>query len=169
METWSTLKSPGRRFLTLDLIQHSNQLSPTPANDMAHQIITGCGNFTLYFKQLGFYAFPLFCQTLGPWFPNEMHNLLSSEKRTLGHWATVQFFFSLAQVRNFWCCLRSGVADIRNATVVAPFLLLMHWHLPQYTPCEVLQVLESTFLAIIAAVCSLPCCLSTFSHQYFSF
>ncbi len=28
--------------------------------------------------------------------------LLSSEKRTLDHWATVQFFFSLAQVRRLW-------------------------------------------------------------------
>ncbi len=35
----------------------------------------------------------------GPLFPNEIQNLLSSEKRTLDHWATVQFFFSLAQVR----------------------------------------------------------------------
>ncbi len=29
-----------------------------------------------------------------------LENLLSSEKRTLNHWATVQFFFSLAQVRH---------------------------------------------------------------------
>ncbi len=34
-----------------------------------------------------------------------MQNLLSSEKRTLDHWATVQFFFSTAQVRCFWHCL----------------------------------------------------------------
>ncbi len=40
-----------------------------------------------------------------------MKNLLSSEKRTLDHWATVQLFFSLAQVRCFWqCfCFRSGL------------------------------------------------------------
>uniref|UniRef100_A0A8C5PBD9 Glutamate rich 6 n=1 Tax=Leptobrachium leishanense TaxID=445787 RepID=A0A8C5PBD9_9ANUR len=39
-------------------------------------------------------------QTLGPLFPNEIQNLLSSEKRTLDHWPTVQFFFfSLAQVK----------------------------------------------------------------------
>ncbi len=30
-----------------------------------------------------------FFQTLGHWFPNEIQNLLSSEKRTLDHWATV--------------------------------------------------------------------------------
>ncbi len=38
----------------------------------------------------------------------------SSEKRTLDHWATVQFFFSLAQVRCFWqCfCFRSGLVAL---------------------------------------------------------
>ncbi len=87
--------------LTVDFRKHS---WPTPADDMAAQIITDCGNFTLDFKQHGFCASPHFLQTQGPWFPNEMHNLLSSEKRTLDHWATVQFFFSLAQVRCFWRC-----------------------------------------------------------------
>ncbi len=45
---------------------------------------------------------------------NEMQNLLSSEKRTLDHWATVQFFFSTAQVRCFWRCLwfRSGLVAL---------------------------------------------------------
>ncbi len=77
---------------------------------MAAQIITDCGNFTLVFKQHGFCASPLFLQTLGPW--NE--NLFSSEKRTLDHWATVQFFFSTAQVRRFWRCLwfRSGLVAL---------------------------------------------------------
>ncbi len=69
--------------LTVDFRKHSG---PTPADDMAAQIITDCGNFTLDFKQHGFCASPLFLQTLGPWFPNEMQNLLSSEKRTLDHW-----------------------------------------------------------------------------------
>ncbi len=41
-----------------------------------------------------------------------MQHLLSSEKRTLDHWATVQLFFSSAQVRCFWrCfCFRSGLS-----------------------------------------------------------
>ncbi len=55
---------------------------PIPADDMAPQIITDCGNLTLDFKQLGLWASPPFLQTLGPWFPNEIQNLLSSEKRT---------------------------------------------------------------------------------------
>ncbi len=49
-----------------------------------------------------------------PWFQNEMQNVLLSEKRTLDHWATVQLFFSLAQVRCFWRCLwfRSGLVSL---------------------------------------------------------
>ncbi len=42
----------------------------TPAEDIAPQIITNCGNLTLDFKQLGLWASPPFLQTLGPWFPN---------------------------------------------------------------------------------------------------
>ncbi len=66
------------------------------------------------FKQHGFCASPLFIQTLGPWFPNEMQNILSSEMRTLDPWPTVQLFFSLAQVRCFWrCfCFRSGLVAL---------------------------------------------------------
>ncbi len=33
---------------------------------------------------------------------SKWYTKLSSEKRTLDHWATVQFFFSLAQVRRLW-------------------------------------------------------------------
>ncbi len=97
--------------LTVDFRKHSG---PTPADDMAAQIITDCGNLTLDFKQHGFWASPLFLQTLGPWFPNKMQSLLSSEKRTLDYWATVQFFFSTAQVRRFWRCLwfRSGLVAL---------------------------------------------------------
>ncbi len=137
--------------LTVDFRKQSG---PTPADDMAAQIITDCGNFTLDFKQHGFCASPLFLQTLGPWFPNEMQNLLSSEKRTLDHWATVQLFFSTAQVRCFWHCLwfRSGL--------VALFLKMSErgdsW-------CT-----DSSFSSLLAwqysQACSHPCCLCTFSY-----
>ncbi len=94
--------------LTVDFRKHSG---PTPADDMTAQIITDWGNITLDFKKHGFCSSPLFLQTLGPWFSNEMQNVLSSEKRTLDHWATAQFFFSLTQVKCFWrCfCLRRGL------------------------------------------------------------
>ncbi len=96
--------------LTLDLRKHSG---PTPADDMAPQTITDCGNFTLDLKQRGFCASPLFLQTLGPWFPKEMQNLLSSENITLDHSAAVQSFLSLAQARRFWRCLlfKSGLTQ----------------------------------------------------------
>ncbi len=38
--------------LTVDFRKHSG---PTSADDMAAQIITDCGNFTLDFKQHGFW------------------------------------------------------------------------------------------------------------------
>ncbi len=89
--------------LTLDLRKHSG---PTPADYMAPQIITDCGNFTLDLKQRGFCASPLFLQTLGLWFPKEMQNLLSSENITLDHSAAVQ-------ARCFWRCLlfKSGLTQ----------------------------------------------------------
>ncbi len=83
---------------------------PTPAMTL-HPKSSQTRNLTLDFKQLELWASPPFLRTLGPWFSNELQNLLSSEKRTLDHWATVQFFFSLAQVRRLCRCLwfRSGL------------------------------------------------------------
>ncbi len=57
--------------VTLVLKKHNG---PTPADDIAPQIITDCGNLTLDFKQLVLWASPPFLQTLGPWFPNEIQN-----------------------------------------------------------------------------------------------
>ncbi len=146
--------------LTVDFRKHSG---PTPADDMAAQIITDCGNFTLDFKQHGFCASPLFLQTLGPWFPSEMQNLLSSEKRTLDHWATVQFFFSTAQVRCFWCCFwfRSGLVALFLKTVWA-WWLLIHWLQLQSTPCEALPSVWIGFAWLYSQACGHPCCLCTF-------
>ncbi len=148
--------------LTVDFRKHSG---PTPADDMAAQIITDFRNFTLDFKQHGFCASPLFLQTLRPSFPNEMQNLLSSEKRTLDHWATVQFFFSLAQVRCFWrCfCFRSGL--------VSPFPedVWAWWLQFQFTPCEALPSVWIGFAWQYSQACGHPCCLCTFSYPITSF
>ncbi len=142
--------------LTVDFRKHSG---PTPADDMAAQIITDCGNFTLDFKQHGFCASPLFLQTLGPWFPNEMQNLLSSEKRTLDHWATVQFFFSTAQVRCFWLCLwfRSGL--------VALFLKTSE-HGDSFDSWWAVWI---SFAWQYSQACGHPCCLCAFSYPNSSF
>ncbi len=47
--------------LTVDFRKHSE---PTPADDMAAQIITDCGNFTLDFKEHGLCAMHFFQSTL---------------------------------------------------------------------------------------------------------
>ncbi len=45
-------------------------------------------SLTVAFSSSAFFGllFSLFFQTLGPRFPNEIQNFLSSEKRTLDHW-----------------------------------------------------------------------------------
>ncbi len=125
-----------------------------------------CGNFTLDFKQYGFCASPLFRQTLGPWFPKEMQNLLSSEKRTLDQWATVQFFFSLAQVRCFWqCfCFRSGL--------VALFLKMSERYDSWCTDssfssllAKLSQVFESALLDCILKLAVIPVAFAHFPTQ----
>ncbi len=57
--SWSALKFPGRWLRWLWTSENSG---PAPADDMAAQIITDCGNFTLDFKKHGFCASPHFLQ-----------------------------------------------------------------------------------------------------------
>ncbi len=105
-----------------------------------------------------------------PWFPNEMQNVLLSEKRTLDHWTTVQLFFSLAQVRCFWrCfCFRSGL--------VALFLKTSDrgdsWCTDSsFSPLlvKLFQVFESAIAWQYSQACGHPWCLCTFSYPNSSF
>ncbi len=97
-------KCPGRWLRWLDFRKHSG---PTPADDMAAQIITDCVNFTLDFKNMDSVS-PLFLQTLGPWFPNEMQNTfiwkedfgpLSNSPKWLG----VALFLKMSERDDSWC------------------------------------------------------------------
>ncbi len=102
-----------------------------------------------------------------PWFPNEIQNLLSSEKRTLDHWVTIQFFFSLSQVRCFWrcVCFRSGlVALFLKMSERGDSLLQL-----QFTPCEALPSVWIDFAWQYSQACSHPCSLYTFSYPISSF
>ncbi len=70
-EAWSALKFPGRWLRWLHFRKHSR---PIPADDMAvhhwlWKLHTGL-------QATWICASPLFLQNLGPWFPNEMLNLL---------------------------------------------------------------------------------------------
>ncbi len=149
--------------LTVDFRKHSG---PTPADDMAAQIITDCGNFTLDFKQHGFCASSLFLQTLGPWFPNEMQNLLSSEKRTLDHW--VIFLHSPGKTLLTLSLVQKWLGSPFPEDVWA-WWLLMHWLQLQSTPCEALTSVWIRFAWQYSQACSHPCCLCTFSYPNSSF
>ncbi len=96
--------------LTVDFRKHSG---PTQADDMAAQISTDCGNFTLDFKQHGFCASPLFLQTLGLDFQMKCKIYFHLKR---GLWTIEQqsSFFSTAQVRCFWRRLwfRSGLVAL---------------------------------------------------------
>ncbi len=157
--------------LTLDLRKHSG---PTPADDMAPQTITDCGNFTLDLKQRGFCASPLFLQTLGPWFPKEMQNLLSSENITLDHSAAVQSFLSLAQARRFWRCLlfKSGLTQGMRQLKPMSCIRLCVVVLEALTPAAVHSLWISPtfwmgFVSQSSPGCGYPYCLYTFFYHIF--
>ncbi len=91
-------------------------------------------------------------------------------KEDLDHLATVQFFFSTAQVRCFWRCLwfRSGLVSPFPEDVWA-WWLLMHWLQLQSTPCEALPSVWIGFAWQYSQACGHPCCLCTFSYPNSSF
>ncbi len=80
-EAWSAPKCLVNGCNNIGFKKHNG---PTPADDIAPQIITDCGNLTLDFKQLGLWASPPFLQTLGPWFPNEIQNFALVWKEDFG-------------------------------------------------------------------------------------
>ncbi len=94
-------------------------------------------------------------------------NWLSSEKRSLEHWATVQFLFSSSQVRCFWrCfCFRSGL--------VALFLKMSErgdsWCTDSsFSPLlvKLSQVFESALLDSILKLAVIPVACATFPIQF---
>ncbi len=70
-EAWSALICPGRCLCWLwtseNTVDQHQQTSRQPKSSLT-------GNFTLDFNQHGFCVSPLFLQTLGPWFTNEMQH-----------------------------------------------------------------------------------------------
>ncbi len=119
---------------------------PTPADYMAAQIITDCGNFTLDFKQHGCCASPLFLQTLGPWFTNEMQHLLSSEKRTLDD-SPVLFLLSPGKKLLMLSLVQKWLGSPFPEDVWAWWLLMNSLQL-QFTLCEALQCLNHLCLTV---------------------
>ncbi len=91
-----------------------------------------------------------------------MQNVLLSEKRTLDRLATVQFCFSLARVRCFWCCFSFGSGSVA----------LFFWRclsmvtLDELTPASVHSLWQYWQYS---QACSHPCCLCTFPYPISSF
>ncbi len=153
--------------LTVDFRKHSG---PTPADDMAAQIITDCGNFTLDFKQHGFCASPLFLQTLGPWFPNEMQNLFWSENTDFGLLSNspVLFLHSPGKMLLTLSLVQKWLGSPFPEAVWA-WWLLMPWLQLQSTPFEALPNVCIRFAWLCSQACGHPCCLCTFSYPNYSF
>ncbi len=98
--------------LTVDFRKHSG---PTPADYMAAQINTDCGNLTLDFKQHGFCTSPLFLQTLKGTLISKLNAKCTFIwKEDFGPLRNSPVIFSLAQVRCFWWCFcfRSGLVAL---------------------------------------------------------
>ncbi len=96
-----------------------------------------------------------------------MQNLLSSEKRTLDHCATVQFFFLLSPGKMLLTMF------LFQKWLSSPFpedvwawWLLMHWLQLQSTPCD---ALPSVWIGFTWQHSQAPCCLWTFSYPISSF
>ncbi len=124
---------------------------------------------TSHWTSSSFDSVPLYSSSR-PWFPNEKQNLHLPEKRTLDHWATVQLFFSLAQVRCFWrCfCFRSGL--------VALFLKTSEhgesWCTDSsFSPLlvKLSQVFESALLVSILKLAVIPVACAPFPTQILPF
>ncbi len=101
----------------------------------------------------------------GTLFPNEMQNLLSSEKRT-DHWVLFlhspgKTLLTLSLVQK---CLGSPFPED-----VWAWWLLMHWLQLQFTPCEALTSVWISFNWLYSQACGHPCCLCTFSYPNSSF
>ncbi len=99
-----------------------------------------------------------------------MQHLLSSEKKTLDHWATVQLFFSLSQVKILLMMF------LFQKWLGNPFpediwvwWLLMHSLQLQFTPCEARSSVGISFAWEYSQAYGHPCCLCTFSYPINSF
>ncbi len=106
-----------------------------------------------------------------------MQNLLSPEKRTVDHWATVQFFFSLTQVRRFLALfLVQGWLGSRNVTAVAHFLKTSvcggSWCTDSGfspIPVKLSQVFESSVSDNLSKAAVIPVACAPFSYHTFPF
>ncbi len=150
--------------LTSDLIKHSGS---TPADVTAPQIITDCGNFTLDFKQLGFFTSPLFLHTLISKWKAKCTFIGKDDFGPLSN-SPVLFLLSPGKTLLTMFLVQKWLGNPFPEDVWA-WWLLMHWLQLQFTPCEALPSVWIGFAWQYSQTCGHPCCLCTFSYQISSF
>ncbi len=97
-----------------------------------------------------------------------MQNLLSSEKSTLDHWATVIFLLSPGKILLTMFLFQKWLGSPFPEDVWA-WWLLMHWLQLQFTPYEALPSVWIGFSWQYSQACGHPYCLCTFSYPISSF
>ncbi len=151
--------------LTLELIKHNG---PTPADDMAAQTITDCGNVTLDFKQHGFFS------TLPPdsgtliYKINAKFTLIWKEDFGWLSNSPVVFLLSPGKMFLMMFLVQKWLGSSFPEDVWA-WWLLMHWLQLQFTLCEALPNVWIGFAWQYSQACGHPCCLCTFSYPISSF
>ncbi len=152
--------------LTVDFRKHSG---PTPADDMAAQIITDCGNFTLDFKNMDSVS-----STLPPDSGTLIYKLNATFtfiwKEDFGplNNSPVLFLFSADKMLLMMFLFQKGLGSSFPEDVWV-WWLLMHWLQLQFTPCEALPSVWIGFAWQCSQACGHPCCLCTFSYSISSF
>ncbi len=150
--------------MAADLIKHSGS---TPADVTAPQIITDCGNFTLDFKQLGFFTSPLILQTLISKWKAKCTFIGKDDFGPLSN-SPVLFLLSPGKMLLTMFLIHEWLGSPFPEDVWARWLL-MHWLQLQFTPCEALPSIWIGFAWQYSQACGHPCCLCTFSYQISSF
>ncbi len=145
--------------LTVDFRKHSG---PTPADDMAAQIITDCGNITLDFKLHGFCVSPF----ISKW--NAKFTFIWKEDFEPPSNSPVIFLLSPGKMLLMMFLFQKWLGSTFPEDVWA-WWLLMHWLQLQFTHCEALPSVWIGFAWQYSQAWGHPCCLSTFSYPISSF
>ncbi len=132
-----------------------------------HPKSSDCGNFTLDFKQLGFFTSPLFLQTLISKWKAKCTFIGKDDFGPLSN-SPVRFLLSPGKMLLTMFLIHEWLGSPFPEDVWA-WWLLMHWLHLQFTPCEALPSVWIGFAWQYSQACGHPCCLCTFSNPISSF
>ncbi len=153
--------------LTVDFRKHSG---PTPADDMAPQTITDCGNFTLDLWETWILCLPTLPPDSGTLISKGNAKFTSILKEDFGSLSNSPVLFLLSPGKMLLTMFQF------QKLFGSPFpeddwawWLLTHWLQLQFTPCESLPSVWISFTWQYSQACGHPCWLCTFSYPISSF